>query len=141
MPTVKELRAALAAAVGTIDGVRGYDHVRAAANPGDAHVWRKGPLVYDEVQHAAGEEAADTFLFAVRVHGSFTNEKVGQDFLDEIAEPVGDRSLKVAVETDDNLGALCDWALVTEVGDLQVVGDTATTAYLSLDFTVEIAVS
>jgi hypothetical protein len=138
--TITEVREAIAAAVETIDGLRAVSYVADQVNPPVAHVYRKGPIVYDEVQHGPGEYAADTLTFGVQVYASRTSDRVGQDLLDGYAEQTGDTSIKETVESDAALTALVDWALVTDVGPVEVVTIGAIDYYRE-DFTVQVGVS
>lgn len=137
--SIKEVRVALADAVGTIDGLHAIPTIRNSANPPEAHVYRKA-FTYDDVQHGPDEYGAHTFLLGVRVYLSHNNDEAGQDLLDELTEPVGDKSIKQAVESDDALRGVCDWVLVTETGEPEIVTFGAID-YLSQDFTVQVGVS
>lgn len=136
MPTLSDIRVAIADAVGTIDGLRAAPLVTDKVNAPQATVWRKG-LSYDDVQ---SDPDLVTYLFGVTVYCARTNEKAAQEFLDELAEPTGDRSFKAVVEADTELAALVDWVIVKQVDEVTVI-TIGTVDYVTEVFTVEIGVS
>lgn len=133
MPTLSDIRAAIADAVATVDGLRASALVTDKVNAPQATVWRKG-FSYDDVQSDPG---LVTYLFGVTVYCSRTNEKAAQEFLDELAEPTGDRSFKQVVEADTDLAAIVAEVSVTNVSDVQVV-TIGQVDYLFEDFTVQV---
>lgn len=139
--TIAELREAIANAVATIPDLRATPLISDQVNPPQAEVSRSA-AVYDEVQHGPDEDSARTWPFKVRVYAGRVNERGGQDLLDEYAEPIGDKSIKQAIENDTDLAALCDYVLVTEVSDTQVVTSAteAGVVFIFEDFTVQVAV-
>lgn len=139
MPTISELRTAVADAVATIDGLRATPLVADKVNGPQAVVMRK-EFVYDDVLNGAGEFGAHTYQFGITVYVARTNERGAQDLLDEYAEPSGDNSIKAAVETDTDLLALVDWVDVTEVGEIRI-STIGQIDYLIEEFTVQVAVS
>lgn len=134
--TIKELREAVAEAVGTIEGLRCTPLLVDAPNAPQAVVYRK-PWTYDDTMN---DEPTATYLFGVTVYVGRTNERTGQDLLDEYAEPAGDTSVKAAIENDDALKAMCDYVIVVGVDEIKVTTTETGVVYLTEDFTVEIAI-
>lgn len=137
-PTIKELREAIAAAINNIDGLRASHLILEQVSPPQATVFRK-PWTYDEVQHGPSEDAPRTYLFGVHVYVSRTADRAGQELLDDYAEPFADKSIKQTIESNDDLLDLCDYVLVTEVGEV-LVTTIDQVEYLMEDFTVQVAI-
>ncbi len=136
--TITELRTLIAAALNT-EGIRATPLITDQVNPPQAVVYRKA-LVYDDVQHNPGDFGAHTYQFGVTVYAGRVSERTSQDLLDELAEPVGDRSVKRILESDDDIAMECDYILVTTVGEVQIV-TIGSVDYLMQDFTLQVAMS
>lgn len=134
--SVKDLRNAIAVAIGTIDGLRAQPYLTDQVNAPQANVYRR-QSVYDDVMQSPGEDAPRTYLLGIVVYAGRINERVGQDFLDDLADA---SSIKATVETDVDLKAICDYVLVTQPGEVSV-RTIGVIDYLTEEYTVEIAVS
>lgn len=135
MASITDVREAIAAAVATIDGLRATALVTDQVNPPQAMVWRKA-WTYDDTM---SDEPTITFMFGVTVYVGRTDERSGQDLLDLFAEPTGDKSVKQVIETDTDLAALCDYAVVVGVDEIKAV-TVGQVDYLTEEFTVEAAI-
>ena len=135
--TIAAKRAALAAAVATltpdVPGLKVTEKVPDQINPPQAVVYRN-TVVYDQYE---GAENGDLLNFAVMVYAGRITENKGQELLDALVEPTGVTSMKVAVESNAALRALCGWVLVQGAGPVMRT-TVGTVDYLTVEFGVQI---
>lgn len=133
--TITAKRSALATAVSTVDipGLKVTDKVPEQVNPPQAVVYRN-TVSYDQYE---GAEFGDLLNFGVIVYVGRIAENKAQEIIDALVEPTGTTSLKVAVESNAALLALCGWVLVRTAGPAMrtTVGQID---YLTVEFSVEI---
>jgi hypothetical protein len=139
MPTIREVREALALSVNGLEGIRSKQRVTDQVNAKQATVYRKA-WTYDDVQHGPYETGASTLRFGVVLYAPRAAERASQDWLDDLAEPAGDTSLKQYMESDATLAALVDFVVVTDIDEVKVVA-YENTEYLSEEFTVIVGIS
>lgn len=134
--TIAAKRTALAEAVATlrtvVPGWKVTDKVPDQVNPPHAVVFRND-VVYDRY---LGDEHGDLLNFVVKVYVQRTTEAKGQELLDALVEPTGPTSMKVAIESNDALLALCGSAGVVGAGPVMEtkVGDVS---YLTVEWAVQ----
>lgn len=135
--SVRALRTALAQAVVTLkDDIPGWkvvEKVPDRIDPWLAVVYRN-TIRYDQYE---GDEFGGDLDFAVMVYAPRTNEDKAQEVLDALVEPTGSTSMKVAIEQNAALCALCGWVLVPSAGPVMrtTVGDLN---YLTVEWPVQI---
>jgi hypothetical protein len=128
--SVSEIRAALATAMGSIDGLRTSAHVPDAPRPPIAVV------MPDRIEYDVNaRRGADRFLFIVTVLASRADDRAAQQNLDQFL--VGPKAIKDAIEQDRTLGGKADTCRVTQMQNYAAV-PVGETTYLSAQFVVEV---
>lgn len=132
--TIAAIRAGIAEALDTIDGLRVSAYMVDSVAPPMAVVIRRR-VEYGVVQEAQPYDG----VFAVRVYAQRIAEKAAQQFLDALVEPTGSGSVKAALESDPTLGGVVDSVEVLSADEvaLAVVGDVE---YLAIDFELRVLV-
>jgi len=130
MANVKDLRAALATAMGTISGLRTSATVPDSPKPPIAVVM-PDRIVYD----LNAGRGADTFFFTVLLIVARADDRAAQNNLDAFL--TGSGSIKAAIEVDRTLGGVANTCRVTEMSNYTSlpVGEVL---YLSAQFNVEV---
>lgn len=108
MATIDEIRAAIGTALKTIPNLRVPDRITETIDPDAAHVRYSGTL-YD----SSISRGSDDLAFTIQVFTSKASDR-GQDALYEYCDGSGARSIKAAIEADDTLGDVVNFAEVTE---------------------------
>jgi hypothetical protein len=106
--TIDEIRAAIRTALKTIPNLRVPDRIAETVDPDAAHVRYSGTL-YD----SSISRGSDDLVFTIQVFTSKASDR-GQDALYEYCDGSGARSIKAAIEADNTLGDVVDFAEVTE---------------------------
>lgn len=130
MSSLSDIRAGLAAAMGTVEGLRTSATVPDSPRPPVAVIF-PDRIVYD----LNARRGADTFFFTVMVIVGRADDRAAQNNLDAFI--VGPKSIKGAIEADRTLGGKANTCRVTEMANYASmnVGDTL---YLAASFTVEV---
>lgn len=130
MASVSEIRTALAASMGTIQGLRTSAHVPDAPRPPIAVV------MPDRIEYDVNaRRGADRFFFTVTVLASRADDRAAQQNLDQFL--VGPKAIKDAIEADRTLGGKADTCRVTQMQNYAAV-PVGETLYLSAQFIVEV---
>lgn len=130
MASVSEIRAALATAMGSVEGLRTSAHVPDAPRPPIAVV------MPDRVEYDLNaRRGADRYFFTVTVLASRADDRAAQQNLDEYL--AGPKSVKDAIESDRTLGGKADTCRVTQMQNYAAV-PVGETTYLSAQFVVEV---
>ena len=129
VPTITEMREALATVIDTVPGIRGAPAWPERPNPPVAIV--AGPDVdYNE------DTQSDRYTFAVIVLVSDSVTRAATLLLDSFLAGAGASSIRAALEADDTLGGVVQYLVVTAIRDYgtQVVQSTE---YLGATLMVE----
>lgn len=135
--TIAAKRTALAGAVVTlkpaIPNWKVTEKIPDQVNPPQAVVFRND-VVYDQY---LGGDGGVVLNLVVKVYVPRTSEAKGQDLLDALVEPSGATSMKVAIESNAALRAICGAVGVVGAGPVMEtkVGDVS---YLTVEFAVQI---
>ncbi len=130
MASMAELRDAIAAAMGSIQGLRTSAFVPDAPRPPIAVV------MPDRIEYDLNaRRGADRFFFTVTVLASRADDRAAQQNLDQYL--VGPKSIKDAIEKDRTLGGKADTCRVTSMQNYSSV-PVGETIYLSAQFIVEV---
>lgn len=113
MGTIAEIRAGLATAIGTVDGLQAEAYARDIANVPVAMVGGPDNTEFDKT-FGRGH---DDYEFGVIVFTSRVDDVSGQMLLDSYLDPFGPLSIKAAIEASVQPGG----SLVDVVDDLHVV--------------------
>ncbi|KFU81013.1 hypothetical protein BB31_11570 [Amycolatopsis lurida NRRL 2430] len=97
------MKAAAAAAVDTIEGLRCFPFVPDAISP-PAWFVAEVEVEYD----TTFGRGMDTVYLTCRLLVSHATDRTGQEQLDGYLVGIGPRSVKTALETDQSLGGTCD---------------------------------
>jgi len=130
MASVVDLRAGLAAALGTVSGLRSSATVPDNPRPPIAVVAPER-IEYD----LNANRGADRYYFTVTVLVGRADDRTAQNRLDGFI--VGPQSVKRSIETDRTLGGKADTCRVTEMRNYNslAVGEVV---YLAAQFVVEV---
>lgn len=130
MASVSEIRAALATAMGTIEGLRTSAFVPDAPRPPIAVV------MPDRIEYDLNaRRGADRFLFTITILASRADDRSAQQNLDQYL--VGPKSIKDAIETDRTLGGKANTCRVTQLQNYAAI-PVGEVTYLSAQFIVEV---
>lgn len=110
MASISEIRAGIATNLGTITGLRSNatGTIPDNVNPPYAIV---SPSSVD--YHRAFNNALSTYNFTVTVVVGRVDERTAQRSLDAYCSPTGDKSIRVAIESDKTLGGIVYDTIVT----------------------------
>lgn len=116
----------------TIAGLTAYDHIPGHVNVPAATVSRRVTR-FDSVM----ARGADDFEYVVRVLVSNADPKLAQEQMSEYLAGSGAKSIKAAIEGDQTLAGVVDFARVREAAEEGIthVGDVD---YMAVDFVVEV---
>lgn len=134
-PTMRQIREAIANAVGQIEGVTAYPYRQAQVNPIQAEVYRRR-FDYDGAQHQPGAAGETDLMLAVRFLAPFHFEGA-QELFDELVEETGPKSAKAAIERDPTLRQLVDFVVVT-TAEAELVVTVGAVDYLAQDVWVTV---
>lgn len=129
------IRNALKTALETITGLTGYARVRGTINC-PAAVVEPGQISYGETMKNGTHLLAYTIVLLV----ADTDSDLAQQLLDEYLTYPGDKSILAAIEEDDTLGGVVDWAVVRGVSSYGLI-DYSGTQYVGARFPVEVQAS
>ncbi len=126
------VRQALAAALGAIEGLSAYAWQPGAVNL-PAAVVSRASTDFDKSM----ARGSDDFEYTVTVLVQYADPEVAQRAMSAYLATAGASSIKAAVELDQTLGGVVDFARVRSAGreDPRQVGDVPC---LAVDFTVEV---
>ena len=128
--TVSQAANALRTALGTINGLRVYEHIPDVINPPMAAVG------IDEVTYHRAFGGGDAiYRYVVTVVCARTSERTAQTRLDGFVSYSGDASVRAAIEADPTLGGVVSTCIVERGGNIQPISVNEAT-YLAIDFTV-----
>ena len=127
---VHDVRAALAEAVRSIDGMRSSAFVPTKVVPPMAVV-SVGSGTYDD-----DTSGGMTLALGLLVLVSRSDDRTAQAKLDDYITPSGDRSVKAAIEADLTLGGTVDSVAVVGWGD-PAEFEVGGTSYVGVEFDVE----
>lgn len=132
MPTVTQIRAALATNLATVSGLRTSALIPDAPQPPIAVVIPDN-ITYD----TAFGRGLDTYEYTVTVIVGRQSDRTAQGSLDGYCNPTGAQSIKTAIESDKTLGGVAQTLRVTNMktyGSMTI----ADTVYLIADFSVTV---
>jgi hypothetical protein len=131
MATVSAIRQGLAERANTIPGLRAYPTVLDQMNTPCLFVFGPERIRYDSTM----ARGSDEFTFPLRLYVARVDEKGAQDRLDAYCSPIGDQSVKAAIEADASLGGRVDFADVREARNYGPYQSGQVT-YLGVEFNV-----
>jgi len=126
------IRDGLVTRLATITGLTAYDHVPGQINAPAATVSRR-LLSFDSVM----ARGADDFEYVVRVFVPNADPKLAQELMSEYLAGSAGKSIKAAIEGDQTLGGVADFARVREAGE-EGITQVGEVDYLAVDFIVEV---
>jgi hypothetical protein len=130
MPTVSEIRTALATKAANVSGLRTF-----AYQPDDPHPPVAFPTL-DRIEYDLNaHRGADTYFFVITVIVGRANDRAAQNNLDKYL--VGAGSVKKALEADRTLGGVVNTCRVTEARNYVAV-NVGDTTYLQVELEVEV---
>lgn len=134
MTTIATVRDGIAKAITNGCGLRAVPYVSDNVAHPVAHVYRSE---FDPRMVLGQAKAA--YPFRVRVFVGRTAERAAQVRLDELCEVDGPTSLTAAVQDESNWpsGGLVDYAVVTNIGEVQLV-TVAEEVLMAVDFDIEV---
>jgi hypothetical protein len=127
--TVGQVKTALAAAVGTITGLRTYDR-----QPDNLNAPFAFPSLQSVTYHGAMGSGSILQTYDLTVVVGRASERAAEDKLDTFLS-YGAGSIREAIESDRTLGGVCDTCIVESANGIGTV-DGNDTLYLSVDFRV-----
>lgn len=133
MATIKQLREGILTRLQEIDGLRAVSHAPDRVSPPAAAI----ELSSLEFGATYGPNAVDTYQFTIRVYTSRSDDKAGQDRLDEFINAAGDKSVLQLLHADPTLGGIAQTLRVTGM-DGYGVYDVGNTAYYGAEFAVTV---
>lgn len=135
MVTIMEIRKGLAAAMAGIEGLHAFDVVPDSVTPPAAVVY--GPEIdYDATMRGG----SDDYRFWVILLTSRSSVRSGQEQLDTYLVPSGATSVKAAIEGNEDLGGIVDFARVKSVSEYET-REVGATTYFAAALLVEVTVS
>lgn len=111
MTTITQVRVAMAAALGSINGLRCYAFGPDSVNVPAAVVIPAQGAFLDTVTF----EGADDFQITVRVIVAKTSDRVSQENLDPYLSSDGAKSIEAAMNLDPTLGGIVDFVVHNQV--------------------------
>jgi hypothetical protein len=114
MPTIDEIRAGLQTRLRTIQGLNVPKRVPDTVDP-DTAVVRYAGTNFDTTM----SRGSDDHTYIVQILTSKASDR-GQDALYSYLDGEGAKSVKVAIEADDTLGGLVEFAVVAEAREPEV---------------------
>ena len=127
MATVSEVKAAIAAKLGTISGLRAYDR-----QPDQVNVPMAFPSLRSVEYHGAMGNGLVTQNYDITVIVGRASERSSERLLDTYMA-FGSGGVRYALEADRTLGGTVDSSIVESVGNIQTI-DANDTTYLAVDF-------
>lgn len=127
MATVSEVKAAIAAKLGTISGLRSYDR-----QPDQVNVPMAFPSLRSVEYHGAMGNGLVTQTYDITVIVGRAAERSSERLLDTYMA-FGSGGVRFALEADRTLGGTVDSSIVESVGNIQTI-DANDTTYLAVDF-------
>lgn len=115
MAVLSDVRAALAAAVDNVPGLRAFASVTGEVSPPAAVVMpaRGTFITYSETF----EQGVADMSFEVVLLVSYADERSGQLLLDGYLSATGPSSVRAAVAVDPTLGHVVDYCVITDAAD------------------------
>lgn len=132
MASDAQIRDGLVTRLQTITGLTAYDHVPGQVNAPAATVSRRLTR-FDSVM----ARGADDFEYVVRILVSTADPKLAQEAMSLYLAGSGGASIKAAIEGDQTLGGVANFARVSEASE-EGITSVGEVDYLAVDFTVEV---
>lgn len=132
MASISAIRDGLKTRLETISGLRAHDTVPGQINP-PAAVVRRRQINFDSTM----ARGSDDFLFTITLLIQFGENRNAQNQLDAYLAGSGTLSIKAAIEGEQTLGGVVDFARVAQAGE-DALMEYNGVEYLSVDFTVEV---
>ena len=129
--SIQEIRAGLAKNLRTISGLRVSETIPDQVNPPIA-VISLSTVEYD----GAYQQGLTTYRFLVSLVSSRISDRLAQRRIDEFCSN-GERSIKLAIESDKSLDGAAFDVRVTEMGSVGTVS-LDETMYLAAEFSVDV---
>lgn len=125
-----DIRTGLKTRLDTITGLSVYKWVPGQINTPAAMIQRRR-TEYDKTM----ADGSDDWEYLVTVLVSWADPEVAQAAMSEYLARTGTKSIKAAIEADDTLGGVVDFAHVREAGEeeIRAVNEIS---YLAVDFTI-----
>jgi hypothetical protein len=133
MPTQEQIRNALAASLSTIPGLQATGYMMSSPTLPHAYVT---PSEIDYLAAMGGVVTGQTYALVVLV--GLGSDIGAQKLLDRMLEPVGEMSVKAAVEADKTLGGVIDAVIVTRASGYRLYAREGSTPALGCEWTVEV---
>lgn len=137
MSVIGDLRAALRDNLKTLPDLQVSRYALNNPTPPGVHIL---PPSIRYHQSFGEEEAISDLTFTVQAFVALNNELGPQILLDEMIAPAGDRSVRMAIESDKTLGGLASDLIVSEVSDARWIVTASNQALLIADWTVTVFV-
>ena len=132
MASDTSIREGLATRLATISGLTAYDHIPGQINPPAATISRR-LTQFDSVM----ARGADDFEYVVRVLVPNADPKLAQKTMSDYLAGSGAKSIKAAIEGDQTLGGVADFARVREANE-EGITQVGEVDYMAVDFIVEV---
>ncbi len=127
MASVSDVKAAIAAKLGTISGLRTFDR-----QPDQVNVPMAFPSLRSVEYHGAMGNGMVTQNYDITVIVGRASERSAERLLDTYLS-FGSGGIRYALEADRTLGGTVDTSLVESAGNIQTI-DANDTTYLAVDF-------
>jgi hypothetical protein len=131
MASVSQVKAAIAAALGTVSGLRTYDR-----QPDNVNAPMAFPSLRSIEYHGAMGNGLTTQNYDVTVIVGRAAERSAERLLDTYLS-YGSGGIRYALETDRTLGGTAETSIVESAGNIQTI-DANDTTYLTIDFRVQV---
>ncbi|HEX6969858.1 MAG TPA: hypothetical protein VF174_13760 [Micromonosporaceae bacterium] len=135
MASVSAIRDGLKTRLKTIAGLRVSDTVPGQVNP-PAAVIAPDSISFDSTM----ARGSDDFVFIVYLIVGTAVDRIGQDKLDGYLAGSGASSVKAAIEADESLGGVANFARVSGVRQYGLI-EYAGVQYIGAEFVVEVNAS
>lgn len=132
MASDADIRDGIVTRLSTIAGLTAYDHVPGDANLPAAMVSRRVTR-FDSVMG----RGADDFEYVVTVAVSWADRKLAQEEMSLYLAGSGAKSIYAAIDGDQTLGGVADFARVREAGE-EEARDMAGVLCMTVDFICEV---
>jgi hypothetical protein len=126
------IRRGLAQRLRTIEGLEAYTFITSRPNVPAAMVSRRH-TAYD----ATMARGSDDFEYLITMAVSWADPEVAQESMSRYLDTAGDLSVKAAVEAEDTLGGVVDFARVVEARE-ELIREFGDTPYLTVEIVVEV---
>lgn len=135
MASIGEIRTALKTRLDTINGLNVYDKVPGQVLPPAVVIRRRRgpvPATFGSVQQ--------DYTFSLTVITSLADDTLGQEKLDEFLSGAGANAIVAALDADNDLGSVVEYAHVSEV-EADTIFEFGQQSYLGAEVVVEVGAS